>query len=88
MATFAEAVIVEYCLSFADQGQQTALLRLHQINRSCSFLEVPFSVYIYMENGTRNYIHICRHFKRTGPSMTIGNSFCHSMREIKPLASP
>jgi hypothetical protein len=43
MGTFAETAIVDYCLSFADQGKQTGVLHicLQQKNVSLPF---PFSV--------------------------------------------
>jgi hypothetical protein len=57
MVTFAETVIVDYRLSFADQGKQTSVFHFHlqqtngslpfkKTNRSCRFPSVPFSVHI------------------------------------------
>jgi hypothetical protein len=45
MGTFAEIAIVDYRLSFADQGKQTSIFRfrLQQTNRSLPF---SFAVYI------------------------------------------
>jgi hypothetical protein len=63
MGTFAETANVDYRLSFADQGKQTAIFhfrlrkqrkfsifvfRLQQTNRSCRFPLVQFS---QIENG-------------------------------------
>jgi hypothetical protein len=45
MGTFAERAIVDYRLSFADQGEQTSVFKrfcLQQINGSFPF---PFSVF-------------------------------------------
>jgi hypothetical protein len=43
MGTFAETAIIDYCLSFADQGKQTSIFwfRLQQTNGSFPF---PFPV--------------------------------------------
>jgi hypothetical protein len=47
MGTFAETTIVDYHLSFADQGKQSfpfPVFRLQQTNGSCPFPLVRFSV--------------------------------------------
>jgi hypothetical protein len=45
MGTFAVTAIIDYCLSFADQGKQTSIFhfRLQQTNR-----RFPFQFSIYM----------------------------------------
>ncbi len=50
MGTFAETVIFDYCLSFADQGEQTSIFRLRfqQTNGSLPFLYIYAAVSIYM----------------------------------------
>ncbi len=73
MGTFVETAIVDYRLSFADNGKQTFLFLFHlqQTNRSLLFLFsvaikerklpfplVPFSVYLYFNTYTCIYIHI------------------------------
>jgi hypothetical protein len=52
--TFAETAIVDYHLSFADQGKQTFIFGFHlqQTNINCRFPLVPF------------FIDICCNFKR------------------------
>jgi hypothetical protein len=63
MGTFAETAIVDYRLSFANQGKQTSVFRflfvenkrkfavavfhLQQTNESCQFPLVQFSVYTW-----------------------------------------
>jgi hypothetical protein len=49
MGTFAETAIVDYHLSFADQGKQTFIFGFHlqQTNINCRFPLVSFSIYIY-----------------------------------------
>jgi hypothetical protein len=41
VGTFSDTEIVDYRSSFADQGNQTSVFRLHQTNGSLPF---PFSV--------------------------------------------
>jgi hypothetical protein len=50
MGTYAETVIFDYCLSFADQGEQTSIFRLRfqQTNGSLPFLYIYAAVSIYM----------------------------------------
>jgi hypothetical protein len=46
MGTFAETAVVDYRLSFADQGKRTSVFRycLQQTNGGCHFTIVQFSI--------------------------------------------
>ncbi len=58
MGTFAKTANVDYRLSFADQERQTFVFRLQQINGSCRFPLVPFSIYIYRNGSISIEIYI------------------------------
>jgi hypothetical protein len=55
MDMFAEIAMVDYCLSFADQGKQTSVIRFHlqQTNGSLPF---PFP---FTENKQKLPFSIC-----------------------------
>ncbi len=67
MGTFGEIAVADYRLSFADQGNQTSVIRLQQTNESLPFpfaanqRKLPFSTYtVQILKRQHRDGHVCR----------------------------